>query len=219
MTGVVDVPTLQGADACRWHGLTINRPPEGQGRQDRNLVGSIEAVHISCRIGFGVAEPLGVGQHVVVGRALVRHAREDVVGGAVDDSADPVDAVAPEGLLQRFDDRNATTHGGFDQHVHPSRLGGSGNLTAVTGDHGLVGGDDGLARCDRLQDQAAGRFDAADHFHDDIDAGIGHHRRGIGGQHGRRQVHGSWSLQITHRHANEIEIADQGMAVLRVQQD
>ena len=162
---------------------------------------------------------MGVGEHVVVGRTLIRHAREDVVGGPVDDSADPVDAVSPEGLLQRFDDRNATTHGCFDQHVHPSGLGGCGNFTAVAGDHGLVGRDHGLARCDRLQNQAAGRFDAADHFHDDVHGGIGHDGRGIRGQHSRRQVHGSWPLQITHRDANEVEIAHQGVPVLRIQQD
>ena len=65
----------------------------GQARQDRDLVGGIPALHIRGRIGFGVAQALGIGEHIGVGRPLHGHAAEDVVGGAVDDAAHPLDAV------------------------------------------------------------------------------------------------------------------------------
>ncbi len=50
------------------------------------------------------------------------------------------------------------------------------------GEQLLVGGDDGLAGRERGEHQAAGRFDAADKLHDDVDLGVANDRRGVAGQ-------------------------------------
>ena len=114
LVGVLHIHTLQAADAVGGNRGAIHAAAEGQGGQDRDLVGCIKTVHIRCRIGFGVAQLLGILEHRVIGGPLLCHAGEDVVGGAVDDAADAVDAVAAQRLLQRLDDGNAATNGGFD---------------------------------------------------------------------------------------------------------
>jgi hypothetical protein len=128
---------LQLADASRGYGTAFDTAPKGQIRQDRDFVGGIESIHIGRGVCLGVSQFLGVFQNTLVSSAFIGHPREDVVRGAIDDSAHPVDPVPPQGLLERFNDRDATTNGGFDEHIHPSFGGGVSNFFAVTRDSPL----------------------------------------------------------------------------------
>jgi hypothetical protein len=166
-----------------------------------------------------VGQALGIGQHIAVGGALIRHAAEDVIGGAVDDAAHPLDAVAAQGLFERLDDRDAATHGGLDQHIHPLLGSSGGDLFAVAGDHGLVGCHHRLTCGDGGQDQAAGRLQAAHHFHHDVHRGVVHHLQRIGAENLGWQFHRPRAVQIAHSHAFERQLAHQRMAALRVEQD
>ena len=56
-------------------------------------------------------------------------------------------------------------------------LGGLGEFAGVVGQQRLVGGDDGLARVERGEDQLAGQLDAADHLDDEVDVVAGDERR------------------------------------------
>ena len=210
----VELVDALGGDGVPGHAAAV-----GQAGQDGDLVGRISPLHISCGIGFRVAQPLGIGQHVGVGRSLGRHAAENVVGGAIDDAADPLDAVCSKGLLERFDDWNAPAHGGLDQHIHAMGGGGRGDLLAVTGDHRLVCGHHRLAGSDCLQDQGAGRLQAAHHLHHDLDGRVFDHCPGISGQQVARQRHWPRTGQVAHSHPAQGQLCHQRMAPLRARQD
>ena len=55
----------------------------------------------------------------------------------------------------------------------------SNSSRADVGEQLLVGGDDGLARLQRVEDQRACRLDAADDLDDDVDVGIADDRGGV----------------------------------------
>ncbi len=93
--GVGHIAGIEPVDPLGGDAAAGDRPAEGQPGQDGDLVSRIGALHVGGGIGLGVAQPLGLGQHLGVGGPLVGHAAEDVVGGAVDDAAHPLDAVAP----------------------------------------------------------------------------------------------------------------------------
>ena len=96
LRGVLHVTALQLADACCGNGAAIDRSTKGEARKDGDFVGSIKTVHIGCGIGFGVAKVLGVFQHLLVVGPFLGHAGQDVIGGAVDDSGDPLNAVTAQ---------------------------------------------------------------------------------------------------------------------------
>ena len=97
--GVVDVAGLELIDAFGGDRLAIHESAVGKAGEDGDLVGGITALHIGGGIGFRVAKGLGIGEHCAVAGPLLGHAAEDVIGGAVDDAAHPLDAVGPQGLL------------------------------------------------------------------------------------------------------------------------
>ena len=162
---------------------------------------------------------MGVGQHLGVGRALIGHPAEDVVGGAVDDPAHPLDPVAPQGLLQGFDDRDPTAHGGFDQHVDAFLGGGGRNFFAVARDHSLVGGDDGLSSRNCRQDQTAGGLQATHDLNDDVDRGVLDDRFGVGAEDLAGELDGPRAVQIPDGHAFERQISHERVATVRGLQD
>ena len=94
-------------DPLDMHRLGIDLGAEGEAGQDRDLVRGIEAADVEGRIGLRIAEPLRLLQAGGERQALVEHAGEDVVAGAVEDAVDARDAAAAQPLAQRLDDRNA----------------------------------------------------------------------------------------------------------------
>ena len=52
------------------------------------LLRGVVALDVEGRIGLGIAEPLRLAQAIVEGDALLLHAREDVIAGAVEDAVD-----------------------------------------------------------------------------------------------------------------------------------
>ena len=130
---------------------------EGEAGQDGELVGGVEAVDVEGRVGFGIAEALGVRQAGLEGQPLHLHAGEDVVAGAVEDAVDAGDLVAGERLAQRLDDRDAAGDGGLEGERHARLLGRPRKRDAMIGEQGLVGGDDRLAGRQRGLDSVLGR--------------------------------------------------------------
>ena len=147
---------------------------------DGGLGAGVVALDVGGGVGLGEAQALRLGQRVGVRRASLGHAREDVVGGAVDDAHHPGDALADQRLAQRTDDRDAAGHGRLEEEVDPGALGGLEELGAVLGQQLLVPGDHGLARLERSEDQLAGRLDATDELDHEVDVGI------VDDRHGRR---------------------------------
>ncbi len=71
---------------------------------------------------------------------------------------------------------------------------------AVVGQQLLVGGDDRLARLERVEDELAGRLDAPDHLDDHVDVGIVHDRGGVVGEAVQGQIDPSVLGRVAHRH-------------------
>ena len=213
IAGVQPIDTL-GSDRGTGHGATKSKR-----RQDGNLVGSVVPLHIGGRIGLGIAETLGIGEHGTIGGPLISHAAEDVVGGAIDDAAHPGDAVAAKRLLQGLDDRNAPPHRRLDQHIHPAAEGGGGNLLPMAGDDGLVGGHHRLAGGDGPQDQGSGRLQATHHLHHDLHSWIVHHCLRIRAEQGGIHRQGPRPRRIPNGHPPQGQLPHQGMAPLWAGQD
>lgn len=180
--GVGDVGGGDGADAFAVDLGAIDAAPVGKAGKDGDLVGGIEAVHIGGGIGFGVAEGLGIGEDIGEVTALMGHAGEDVVGGAVDDAGDAGDAVGAEGLLEGLDDGDAAADGSFEQDVDACFFGGGEEFVAVEGDRCFIGSNHMLAMLNSFEHEAAGGFEAADDFNDDVDVGVGDDGVEIGGE-------------------------------------
>ena len=142
-----------------WTSTATIGSAERDAGDDRRLRSGVVALDVGGRVGLGVAERLGLGEGVGVGRAGLGHAGEDVVGGAVDDAHHPGDALADQRLAQRADDRDAAGHRGLEEEVDAGRLGRLEQLGAGDGQQLLVAGDDGLAGLERREDQLPGGLD------------------------------------------------------------
>ena len=176
--GVLDVGGGELADALGVRLVELHRDAEGDGREDGELVGGVDAVDVEGGVGLGVAQALRLGEHDVEGQALVAHLREDVVAGAVDDPGDPLDAVGGEALADRLDDRDAARHRRLEGHHHAPGVRGREDLVAVLGEQRLVGGDHVLAARDGRQHQLLRARLAADQLDDDVDVGLRDDRAG-----------------------------------------
>ena len=132
----------------------------------------VVAIDIERRIGFSIAEALGVGEDRVEGGSFTRHAGEDVIAGAVYDAVDALETIADEGFAQGFDDRNATGDAGFLVEISTGLFGGSEEFGAVGGEKGFVRGDDSFAAFEGGENDDLGDTGAADEFGDDLNLGI-----------------------------------------------
>jgi hypothetical protein len=120
------------------------------------------AVDVGGRIGFGVSETLRFGEHRFEAHVLLGHAGEDEVGRAVDDRADPLNALGGERFAQRADDRDAAADRRFIKDVDTFCARAREDLLAFGGEQRLVRGDDVFAAFDRAEDVIARAIDAAD---------------------------------------------------------
>ena len=173
LAGLGDVLGADGTDALLVDVVGGNAGAKADGGEDGRLAGGIEAVDVGGRIGLGVALGLGVGEHVGVIGALGVHARQNVVGGAVEDAGDGQDLVAHQVVLERADDGDTAAAAGlaFDLHAALTRL--LGKRLDMAAEQGLVGGDDVLAVLKgRGEDLGRGVL-AADQLDDDVDGGVG----------------------------------------------
>lgn len=118
---------------------------KADGSEDCRLAGGVEAVDVGGRVGLGIALCLGVGEHVSVIGALGVHARQDVVGGAVENASDGQDLVAHQVVLERAHDGDAAAAAGLALNLHAARARLLGERLDMTAQQGLVGRDDVLA--------------------------------------------------------------------------
>src|SRR5699024_1009946 len=135
--------------------------PVGEGGDDRGLGGGVVAVDVGGRVGFGVSQRLGFGQHVVVGGPLLGHLGEDVVGGPVEDAHHPEYLLAGQRLAQRPDERDPAGDRRLEEQVHARVVGDGEQFRAGGGQQRLVAGDHRLAVGHRFLDEGAGRVEAA----------------------------------------------------------
>ena len=167
--GCLDVLRGDAADALGVDVLAGDAGVEGQGCQDRGLGGGVVTVDVRGRVGLGVAQLGGLGEHLVIAGPTLVHGVEDVVGGAVDDAHDGLNLVASQGAQQRADDRDGRGDGGLEEEVSAGGFGSLRKLTGVGSDEGLVRSDHGLAGLQGRVDDLAWVVDPADDFDDQVD--------------------------------------------------
>ena len=172
VVGRVHVKLRDVADALGVDIIELHAAVEGDGCQDGDLRGGVEAIDVGGGVGLGKALRLSLGQRVVIGQAVVDHAREHVVGGAVHDAHDGGDLVADKRVLQRLDDGDTAADAGLEAHFQVLLAGKVHDLVAEGGHERLVGGDHVLAGAQRTKNHVARDGGTADQLDDDIDLGV-----------------------------------------------
>jgi hypothetical protein len=155
---------------------------ERQPGQDRGFGCGVVAVDVGGGVGFGITQRGGLGQSLVEAGATGVHARQDEVGGAVDDAHHARDPVARQRLAQRAQQRDRAGDGRFVVQVDPRAAGGLVQRRTVLGQQGLVGTDHALAAGQRREQQRPDRFDPADHLDHQVDVVAGDECCGVGGE-------------------------------------
>ena len=159
------------ADPFTVHVARHDPAPERDAGDDRRFGRGVVAFDIGRGVALGIAETLGFGEGLGVGRSAVGHLREDVVGGAVHDAHHPGDLLPDETLAQRPHERNTTGHRSFKEEIDRGSVGGAEELRTNVGQQFLVTGDGGFTQLDRLEDQRTGRLDTSDELDHDVDVG------------------------------------------------
>ena len=179
---------------------------EGERGEDGRLGPGVEALDVGGGVPLGVAQLLGLGQGLAVAGALLGHAGEDEVGGAVDDAHDAADVLARQRLAQRAQDRDATGDRGLEQQVDAGRPTpprsssapwlASSSLLAVT--TGLP-----AAMAARISSRA-GSMPPMTSTTTSI-VGIGHHLGRIAGEDRLVEVDRALAGEAAHRHLGDLE--------------
>ena len=197
---VLDVFAREIADAVDLNIVDLRLETESERREDARLVGRIEAVDVERGIRFGVTETLGVLENGIKGKALVLHARKNIVARSVEDTVNRLDVVAGETLAHNADDRDAASDGRAEIDVDVVLRGRIENLFAVFGEKLLVGGDDALAVIERFENERLGDTRSADRLDDDLNGLVAHDALGV------RRENTLFNLNAAIR--NDVEIGD-----------
>ena len=167
--GVPEVAGAEGADALAVDLVGLDAAVEGEGGEDGELVGGVNAFDVVGGVGFGVAEALGLLEGFCVGCAALGHFGDHVVGSAVDDGAEAADIVGLKFALEDADDGDAAADAGFVAEFDAVSAGKVEESWAVLGHDLFVGGDDGFAGAEGAGDAIGGGGFAADQLDHDVD--------------------------------------------------
>ena len=180
-----------------------DRRAECQRGQDGQLVGRVPRLDVIGGVGLGIAKLLRFAKRVGERSTAFSHARQDVVGGAVNDAHHAGDLVGRKIQLKRANERDAAADAGFvsDADASGGRRGQDG--WPMFGHDLLVGGDHVFAALDCLEDQRASWLLAADHFDDDVHCWIVEDRPRIGDQR-HLQANAARLGRIAHQHAGDL---------------
>ena len=208
LLGEGDIHRRDIADAIHLHPGEIDLAAEGDAREDGELVGGVDPVDIEAGIRLGIAQALGIGQHIGEFAAGLAHHRQDVVAGAVEDAVDALDAIGGQALAQGLDDGDAPRHGrliaeaeALGLRLARQRRAVMGEQRLVRGHHMLAGGKGGLQKLAR---HALGAADELDH---DIDLRQMRERQGIVMPGIAREIDAAVALAIARRDGTDLDRA------------
>src|SRR4029077_17365583 len=88
--------------------------PKPDARQDGELVRRIDTVDIEARIGFGIAEPLRLGEHFGKFVRGLAHRRKNIIRGPVEDAVDARQPVSGKTFAQGLDHRYSASDGSLE---------------------------------------------------------------------------------------------------------
>ena len=173
--------------------------------EDARLVRSVVAVDVEVRRRLRVAELLRIGEHLREVRALLLHAREDVIARTIHDAVEARDAVADQTFAQDFDDRDAASDAGFVVKIRVVLLRGFEELLAVRGEQCLVRGDDRLAEAEGGEHRLPRGRRPAHEFDNEIDVGMIDDGGPVRGENAAGNGDGAFLLEIAHGHGGDAQ--------------
>jgi hypothetical protein len=139
--GVLQEVEIKAIDA-RPRNLGPRHPDaEREMGEDRQFLSGVGAIDVHRRVCLGEALGLRELEHVGVVGAILFHAGEDEVAGAIQDAADRFDAIGGEALADGGHDRDAACHGRLEGD-RPAQLPGQfEEFRSMLRQQRLVGGD------------------------------------------------------------------------------
>ena len=194
----LDVLRTQPFDALVGDVVDEHARAERDGREDRHLRRRVGAVDVLRGIGLRVAEPLRLGERVLV-RGAALHAGEDEVRRPVHDPEHAVDVRRDERLAQHLDHRDRGADGGLEAQLDAGLRRGREELGAAACQQLLVRADDGLAGAQEVEHVAAGRLEPAHHLGHERDRVVAHDL----GEVGREDAVGGREVALAAGVANE----------------
>ena len=97
--GIFNIPERDLLNPFYGHIVQSNPAVEGDGGQDGDFAGCVQAAYVCRRIGFCIALFLGFLQDFRKIHMIIGHLRQHIVRGAVDDAHDQMDVVGSQGFL------------------------------------------------------------------------------------------------------------------------
>ena len=187
---------------------------EAERRHDRQFVGGVVAFDIVGGVRLRVPQFLRGSQRFGVaatadrldallperlgGCSSARHARENVVGGAVDDRPDRRDLVRQEVSAQRRNEGDAPAYARFEHDIQPTGVRVGEQLRSGLRHQLFVRRDNVLASGQRPANKRPRRLFSADHLDDDVDCGVVQHGIHVVCEGARGQFDGARLRKIAH---------------------
>jgi hypothetical protein len=162
-----------------WRGISC--VTESELREDRELVGGVDAFHVVRRVRFGEPQALRRGERAFV-RCAVEHFGEDEVRRAVEHAADFENLFARERFGDRSHDRNGATDGGFVGDRDAAGRRERAELRASRREKIFVRRNDVFAGAQRGDDELGRDSRSADALDHDVDRRIVHERARVFGK-------------------------------------
>ena len=167
--GVDEIAREKARDALAGDLVERHVAAEREAREKRELVRRVVAPDVARRVGLRVAEPLRLGENLVVGAPRLLHLREDEIARAVQDAGDRGHAVSREARAERSQDRNPSRDRGLDAEAGAFFARERLQRGPVPGEEHLVRRHDTLARVQRGADEAVRGLDSAEQLDDEVD--------------------------------------------------
>ena len=136
--------------------------------QHHEFLRGIDAVDVARRIGFGVAEPLRLGQGLIDPASPVARLRQDVVARAIDDADQAFHVGRVGASCEDAEKRHAGDDRCFVQQGSRRSRGGLTQFHAVRRQQRLVRSNDRNTPVQRLQHEGTCRLDPAEKLHEDV---------------------------------------------------
>ena len=167
-----DVLCADVADAGSGNGVAVQAAAKANiGREDQ-LVPGVDAIHVGGGVSLGIAQRLGLGKGIGIGKTQAGHRVENVVAGAVHNAAHLPDGLAAACPLQFTQPADAAANRCGAAKQQTLFLGQGDQIIIEGGDQSLVGGDDVLAGFHSGPDELICRVQTTHSLHHGVDGVI-----------------------------------------------
>ncbi len=176
------------------YALGVNRAKveahvEGQRRENRQLVRSIDALDVESWVGLGVAQCLCLRQRIGKGPSSLSHRAENEVRRAVDDAGQPLVLVGRERPVQARNDGYAAGHCRFEAQLRSVLGRQRQEFVTVQRNDGLVSRDDRGSPAESSGHELQSRVLTTDELDEHVDVGTRGQRNHVGGELGPAKIH------------------------------